>query len=108
MSDSELSEIYRNSHCLIAASYCEGFGLPLIEASLFEIPIIARDIPVFKEIASDSATYFPNDASPDQISVVIERWTDSFRQGIHVKSSGLSYLTWEESCSKLVSLIDSL
>lgn len=57
-SDSELEAVYRSSDCLIAASEGEGFGLPLIEAAQHGKPIIARDIPVFGEVAGDHAYYF--------------------------------------------------
>ncbi len=54
-SDDELIELYATSHALIAASYDEGFGLPLIESGL---PVIARDIEVFREVLGDNALYF--------------------------------------------------
>lgn len=54
-SDDELVELYATSHALIAASYDEGFGLPLIESGL---PVIARDIEVFREVLGDNAIYF--------------------------------------------------
>lgn len=54
-SDDELAELYATSHALIAASYDEGFGLPLIESGL---PVIARDIEVFREVLGGSALYF--------------------------------------------------
>ena len=54
-SDDELAELYATSHALIAASYDEGFGLPLIESGL---PVIARDIEIFREVLGVSALYF--------------------------------------------------
>lgn len=54
-SDDELAELYATSHALIAASYDEGFGLPLIESGL---PVIARDIEIFREVLGESALYF--------------------------------------------------
>jgi|GEM_PF-2999818 len=33
-------------------------ALPLVEAARHSLPIIARDIPVFKEVARDKAYYF--------------------------------------------------
>ena len=54
-SDDELAELYATSHALIAASYDEGFGLPLIESGL---PVIARDIEIFREVLGDNALYF--------------------------------------------------
>ena len=36
----------------------EGFGIPIIEAFSYCLPIICSDIPVFKEIGNDSVSYF--------------------------------------------------
>ena len=57
ISDKELSLLYANSDVLIAASYDEGFGLPLVEAAGLGLAVVARDIPVFREV-SDSNTQF--------------------------------------------------
>lgn len=54
-SDDELAELYATSHAIIAASYDESFRLPLIESGL---PVIARDIEVFREVLGDNALYF--------------------------------------------------
>jgi glycosyltransferase involved in cell wall biosynthesis len=58
ISDEFLEQVYAASACLIAASYGEGFGLPLIEAAQHKLPIVARDIPVFREVAGSHAHYF--------------------------------------------------
>ncbi|MFZ2159654.1 MAG: glycosyltransferase, partial [Bradyrhizobium sp.] len=58
ISDDYLEKVYAASTCLIAASFGEGFGLPLIEAAQHGLPIIARDIPVFREVAREHAFYF--------------------------------------------------
>ena len=58
VSDEMLDQIYRSAHALLAASEGEGFGLPLIEAAQHGLPIIARDIPVFVEVAGEHAYYF--------------------------------------------------
>jgi glycosyltransferase involved in cell wall biosynthesis len=60
-SDEYLEKIYAAARCLIAASEAEGFGLPLIEAARHGLPIIARDIPVFREVAQEHALYFAGD-----------------------------------------------
>ena len=57
ISDKELSLLYANSDVLIAASYDEGFGLPLVEAAELGLAVVARDIPVFREV-SNSKTQF--------------------------------------------------
>ncbi|MDP4011587.1 MAG: glycosyltransferase family 1 protein, partial [Candidatus Roizmanbacteria bacterium] len=46
----ELIYYYNHAKALINPSLSEGFGLPLIEATYFGCPVIASDIPVFKEV----------------------------------------------------------
>lgn len=58
VSDAELSLLYRNARALISASIAEGFGLPLIEASYYGLPVIVSDIPVYRELCGDHAAYF--------------------------------------------------
>ena len=60
------------SSSLIAASECEGFGLPLIEAARQGLPVIARDIPVFREVAGDHAFYY-SAGRPEELADALER-----------------------------------
>jgi len=41
LSDAELKWLYQNSHALVAPSRAEGFGLPIAEAMLHHLPVIA-------------------------------------------------------------------
>ena len=68
ISDEYLEQVYLVCTCLIAASYGEGFGLPLIEAAQHKLPIIARDIPVFREVAGENAFFFKSKLFKPQIS----------------------------------------
>ena len=106
-SDDTLQYLYRNSVALIAASYGEGFGLPLIEAAQFEIPIIARDIPVFREVAGQHAYYFEDNVELDSIVRAIELWLHLYEQDCHPKSSGMPWMTWEKSAAQLMSKLTS-
>ncbi len=51
---SELQALYRGAQALIHPSLSEGFGLPIIEAAHYGLPIIASDIPVFRELLGTS------------------------------------------------------
>jgi glycosyltransferase involved in cell wall biosynthesis/SAM-dependent methyltransferase len=99
-SDEYLEEIYKRSSCLVASSQGEGFGLPLIEAAQHGIPIIARDLPVFKEVAGDNALYFSGHEAGDLASVVV-RWLELNQDGAIPRSSDMQWLTWEESAKQL-------
>jgi len=102
ISDEYLQKVYENSHCLIAPSKAEGFGLPLIEAALHQIPIIARDIPIFKEVAQQHAYYFPNNDDPLTMSQSIKQWLELYKNQQHPKSTKMPWLTWKESLSQLL------
>lgn len=54
----DLVFLYKNASALIHPSLSEGFGLTNIEAAYFNCPIIASNIPVFKEILDDEYLSF--------------------------------------------------
>lgn len=56
--DGDLLYLYKHAKALINPSLSEGFGLPLVEAAYFGCPVIASDIPVFKELLGDEYTSF--------------------------------------------------
>ncbi|MGE6527576.1 glycosyltransferase family 4 protein [Pseudomonas sp. NPDC077382] len=102
ISDEYLEKIYQNATCLVFSSKGEGFGLPLIEAAQFGVPIIARDIPVFREIAEDNAHYF-NGSKADDLSKEIKAWLELKERGLHLSSANMKWLTWEQSAEQLKS-----
>lgn len=105
ISDEYLEEVYKVCKCLIAASEAEGFGLPLIEAAQHEIPIIARDIPVFREVALDYAYYFQDSKDPAAIKQALREWLFLYKDNTHPKSHNMPYLTWEQSAQQLFDII---
>lgn len=103
VSDEYLEKVYAASTCLIAASYGEGFGLPLIEAAQHKLPIIARDIPVFREVAGEHAYYF-NSAQPDELAQTLRDWLALYRTKKHLRGDAMPWLTWQQSAAQLMQL----
>lgn len=101
ISDEFLAKLYAQSRALIFASLGEGFGLPLIEAAQKKLPVIIRDIPVFKEIAQQHAFYFSGDA-PGDIAQAIDDWLVLYQQGAHPRSEDINWLTWKQSAEFLL------
>ncbi len=60
-SDEYLEGLYARCCGLLFASRAEGFGLPLLEAASHGKPALARDLPVFREFAPPSVTFFETD-----------------------------------------------
>lgn len=72
--DSTLRELYAGAAAFVFPSLDEGFGLPLLEAANFNIPIAASDLEVFREI--DVAHEYFDPKSVESISVALDRITD--------------------------------
>ena len=104
VSDEMLIKLYENSAVLLAASIGEGFGLPLIEAAQHGLPLIARDLPVFREVAGDNAFYFKGDR-PDQLASAIDAWLALHRDGLAPQSGSMPWLTWAASAQQLVDVV---
>jgi len=105
INDNFLEELYSACSCLISPSEGEGFGLPLIEAAQHNMPIIARDIPVFREVAKDYAFYFKDSKEPQVIANSIKEWIELHKNDNHPKSDNMPWLTWRESSNNLLSLL---
>jgi glycosyltransferase involved in cell wall biosynthesis len=96
ISDAHLAKVYAAGTCLIAASYGEGFGLPLIEAARHGLPVMARDIPVFREVAGEGAHYFQ--ARDDrQMAAAVKAWLDLRERREAPSSGGIPFWRWQQS-----------
>lgn len=71
LGDAELRWLYENCHAFIMPSLDEGFGLPLIEAASLGAPVLASDIPVFRELDVADDYFVPT--SPQAILDALER-----------------------------------
>ena len=56
-SDEELSRHLATACAMLFPSLAEGYGLPLVEALGIGVPVIASDLPVFREIGGDVPDY---------------------------------------------------
>ena len=55
----ELADFYfKNAFIYAFPSFNEGFGIPIIEAFSYSLPIVCSDIPVFKEIGNEAVSFF--------------------------------------------------
>ena len=70
-SDRDLETLYRSALALVMPSQYEGFGFTPLEAMARDCPVLASDIPAFREVSGSGALLVPLDES---------RWAESLRQ----------------------------
>ena len=102
VSDEYLDRIYEHADCIIGASYGEGFGLPLIEAARYSKPLFVRDIPVFREVAGENATYFDASSSAE-LAKQLMVFVSDLNTGRAIPSSGISQVSWSMAAKNLYS-----
>ncbi len=104
ITDDTLQKIYQQSTALVLASENEGFGLPLIEAARYNLHIIARDLPIFREIAGNNAFYFKG-SDPKCLASSLKHWLELYSNNLAPNTEGMKCLTWKESTEMLLNVI---
>jgi glycosyltransferase involved in cell wall biosynthesis len=87
LDDEKLAAEIQSATALVQPSFSEGFGLTGLEAMALGTPVIASNIPIFKEIYQDAAVFF----DPHSVSEFIE----SLEKIDHSKR-------WQEKAQKIV------
>lgn len=104
INDDYLEKLYTTCTCLITGSYGEGFGLPIFEAAQHNLPIIARDNPIFREVAGERAHYF-NETTPDALAGSLLTWIKQHETQRHSNPEGVNWLTLEDNAVQLLGKI---
>jgi glycosyltransferase involved in cell wall biosynthesis len=101
---------YASAELFVFPSYLETFGHPLLEAMASDVPVVAADIPVFREIGGDAAFY----ADPHSASGLAAAMEDALFVGLArdmlVKAGRerVREFSWERSAERLISLFSDV
>ncbi|MGA1823652.1 MAG: glycosyltransferase family 4 protein [bacterium] len=108
LNDFELKIIYSGAAAFVAPSIAEGFGIPLLEAMACGTPVLASDIPVFREIAGDAALFFDpydEEALAEAMGRVLK---DPIKHDLITKGKKqVKKFSWDFSTQQLVNVYQS-
>jgi glycosyltransferase involved in cell wall biosynthesis len=98
-SDADLHLLYAQARGTVNASVGEGFGLPVVEAAMHGAPVIASDIPIFREVGGSGARYFEL-LDPKSLAAAIEATLTEPRRAPQIATIG-----WRQSAEEMVRVI---
>ncbi len=70
LSDQDLVSVYKQASLLVTPSLMEGYGLVGLEALMVGTPVVASNIPVYREVYGDKVTYFDPKSSSDLLKKI--------------------------------------
>lgn len=109
VSDEQLAVFYQTALAFVYPSRYEGFGIPLLEAMACGCPVVASDIPAFREITDGCAFYF-DPSSPESLHEALERAMQPEAAGMMVKQAveRAAQFSWEDSGHTILALLRQL
>ena len=101
--DAELAQNLAGARALLFPSLVEGYGLPLVEALRAGTPVIASNLPVFREIGGDVPDYLdPLDSNAWERAILNYAELDSPARTAQLKRvTGYHAPTWDEHFSRV-------
>jgi len=109
-SDSRLATWLHHAQALLFPSFVEGYGMPLPEALTAGVPVIASDLPVFRESAGEIPDYLdPLDGAGWKAAVLDYAKPDSQRRQAQLaRMIGFQTPTWESHFAAVDDLIEHI
>ncbi len=98
--DDEVAWLYSEASLVISLSLDEGFGLPAVEAAWFGAPLLASDIPVFRETVGSYAHFVTPTAPPGEVAEAIDgAW--GRRPDAAARDDAANRHTWSSAVQRL-------
>jgi alpha-1,2-rhamnosyltransferase len=104
LSDAELAFCYERARALIAPSFAEGFGLPIVESLSRNLPVLASDIPVHREAGGSQCRYFSLN-SPTELSRLLDEAEQHGASFVPQNRDADVVISWSESWQSLLATV---
>ncbi len=105
-----LAEIYSKFDLVLLLSEYEGFGLPVLEAQSYSVPVACSNIPIFKEVLQKSAFYLNLGFSKKDVAEFIKdiRSEERLKYKIEEGLKNVKRFSWYQMSHDTLALYTSL
>lgn len=108
--DAKLAHLLRAARALLFPSFVEGYGMPLVEALAAGVPVIASNLPVFREVGQGVPDFLPVSDKAAWRQAVLEyaRHDSAARSRQIARMAQFRAPTWAEHFTKIDDFISEL
>lgn len=98
-SENQISCLYRDAELFVYPSFYEGFGMPLLEAMVFDCPVVCSNTSCFPEVAGNAAQYFDPNSVDDMVNNIEKVLSDSSLRQILIANGRkrLELFSWDKT-----------
>jgi glycosyltransferase involved in cell wall biosynthesis len=106
----QMAQLYHDALMLVVPSYYEGFGMPILEAMVYDCPVVLSNASCFPEIAGDAGIYF-DPFNSEEMSVKMELLIENDeirKQQLENGKQRLKNFSWEKCADEHVNAYKSI
>lgn len=109
ITDSEKAYLLKNATAFIYPSLYEGFGIPILEAFKYNLPVITTYVSSIPEVAGDAALYIYNSTNYNELTEQMIKIVDlNNHEKLELQSKmerQLKLFSWEKNAREVMNLI---
>ncbi len=110
--DEHLPELYKQGACFVLPSLYEGFGLPVLEAMAYGIPIVVSNVSSLPEIAGDAGVMIKPEDTEDIAAgikkALLEKQTPAGRRRIEIGLERVDLFSWDSAAKKTLDILEQV
>lgn len=105
-----MARLYRDAEMFVYPSFSEGFGMPVLEAMVYDCPVAVSNASCLPEVAGDAGVYF----DPFQIEDIAEKMdilltsTELRKEKVAMGMKQLEKFSWEKTAQEHLAVYHSL
>ena len=110
VSDAEKDYMYKHAKAFVYPSLYEGFGMPILEAFRYSIPVITANNSSLPEVGGDAAFYintFDSDSLAKELGIIINNTAEELAIVKKRMTKRLAFFSWEDCAEKTINIIIS-
>jgi len=108
--DAQMVNYFQHAQALLFPTFTEGYGMPVVEALVHNLPVIASDLPVFREFAGNIPEYVNvgDEAAWEELIRDYSRTDSRLRLAQTERLAGFSSPTWKDHFNQVDSFLAEL